>query len=86
MSNYNITISPTDGALDFIIDKGYDPHFGARPLRRAIENYIEDPLAEELLQGKFVNGASINVAVAEGKLTFEEVRPPEPALSGESGN
>ena len=85
LSNYNITISLDDKALDYIIDKGYDPHFGARPLRRAIENQVEDPLAEELLQGKFVNGATIAVTVEEGELSFEEVHPPEPALSGESG-
>ncbi|MEE9514781.1 MAG: ATP-dependent Clp protease ATP-binding subunit, partial [Candidatus Brocadiales bacterium] len=85
LSNYNITISLDNETLDYIIEKGYDPHFGARPLRRAIENHIEDPLAEELLQGKFVNGATIAVTVEEGKLSFEEVHPPEPALSGESG-
>lgn len=85
LSNYNITISLNEEALDYIIEKGYDPQFGARPLRRAIENDIEDPLAEELLQGKFINGASIDVKVVEGKLAFEEVHPPEPALSGESG-
>ncbi|MEE9583872.1 MAG: ATP-dependent Clp protease ATP-binding subunit, partial [Candidatus Brocadiales bacterium] len=54
LSNYNITISLSDEALDFIIQKGYNPLFGARPLRRAIENHIEDPLAEDLLQGRFV--------------------------------
>ncbi|MCQ4574021.1 MAG: ATP-dependent Clp protease ATP-binding subunit [Candidatus Brocadiales bacterium] len=85
LSNYNITISLDDKALDYIIDKGYDPHFGARPLRRAIENQVEDPMAEELLQGKFVNGATIAVTVEDGELSFEEVHPPEPALSGESG-
>lgn len=85
LSNYNITISLDDEALDFIIEKGFDPHFGARPLRRAIENHIEDPLAEELLQGKFINGAAIKITVDQGKLMFEDVRSPEPALSGESG-
>jgi len=85
LSNYNITISLDDETLDFIIEKGFDPHFGARPLRRAIENHIEDPLAEELLRGRFVNGATIKVTVYQGKLMFEDVRSPEPALSGESG-
>src|SRR3990167_3713123 len=85
LSNYNITISLDDETLDFIIEKGFDPHFGARPLRRAIENHIEAPLAEELLRGRFVNGATIKVTVYQGKLMFEDVRSPEPALSGESG-
>ena len=83
LSNYNIKLSLTEEALDFVISKGYDPHFGARPLRRAIENLVEDPLAEELLQGRFIHGATIKVKVEDGKLTFEEIETPaEPALSG----
>jgi ATP-dependent Clp protease ATP-binding subunit ClpC len=83
LSNYNIKLSLTEEALDFVIQKGYDPHFGARPLRRAIENLVEDPLAEELLQGRFIHGATIRVKVEDGKLAFEEIETPaEPALSG----
>ncbi|HHT9152669.1 MAG TPA: AAA family ATPase, partial [Candidatus Hypogeohydataceae bacterium YC40] len=83
LSNYNITLNLTEEALDHIIKKGYDPTFGARPLRRAIESLIEDPLAEELLQGRFAQGANIKVRVEDGKLVFEEEKAPaEPALSG----
>lgn len=83
LSNYNIKLSLTEEALNFVIQKGYDPHFGARPLRRAIENLVEDPLAEELLQGRFIHGATIRVKVEDGKLAFEEIETPaEPALSG----
>ena len=53
LDNYNISITLTDEVLDFLIEKGYDQNFGARPLRRAIENYLEDPLSEEILQGRF---------------------------------
>lgn len=42
-----------DTARNFIADKGFDPKFGARPLRRAIQHYVEDPLAEEILRGSF---------------------------------
>ena len=53
LENYNISITLTDEVLDFLIEKGYNQNFGARPLRRAIENYLEDPLSEEILQGRF---------------------------------
>ena len=46
-------------AKDFIVDKGFDPKYGARPLRRAIQKYIEDPLAEEILKGSFKEGTKI---------------------------
>jgi ATP-dependent Clp protease ATP-binding subunit ClpC len=52
-------------AKDFLIDKGYNPDFGARPLRRAISTYIEDPLAESLLSGEFKGGQMINVTRKE---------------------
>ena len=76
--NIELEISPE--AKGFLIDKGYDPTYGARPLRRAIQHYIEDPLAEELLKGKFGKkgekklGAvqKILVALEKGKLTFKE--------------
>ncbi len=56
---YEITL--TDGARDFLVDKGYDPKFGARPLRRAIQKYVEDPLAEELLGATHKEGATIKI-------------------------
>jgi ATP-dependent Clp protease ATP-binding subunit ClpC len=66
-----------DGAAkDFLIDKGYNPDFGARPLRRALGQYIEDPLAENLLMGEFKSGDEIQVTRDEGKdhLTFKSVK------------
>ncbi|MFM1823569.1 MAG: hypothetical protein RI967_1835 [Planctomycetota bacterium] len=63
-------------AKDFLIDKGYNPDFGARPLRRALGQYIEDPLAENLLMGEFKSGDEIKVTRTEGQdhLTFKAVR------------
>jgi ATP-dependent Clp protease ATP-binding subunit ClpC len=55
---------------EFLVDKGYDPHFGARPLRRVIEDNIEDTLSEELLRGKFGYGSKIKVEVEGEKLVF----------------
>ena len=55
----------TDQAKEFLIDKGYNPEFGARPLRRAIEHYIEDPLSEAVLGGKFEGKTVIKVDVQD---------------------
>jgi len=65
----------TDAAKEIIIDKGHHPEFGARPLRRAIERYIEDPLSEDLLSGRFAEGAHIVIDGENGELTFREDKP-----------
>jgi ATP-dependent Clp protease ATP-binding subunit ClpC len=51
-----ITFRLTPEATSFLIEKGYDPQYGARPLRRAVERYLEDPMAEEILRGTIKNG------------------------------
>ncbi len=53
LTEHGLKLELTDQAKEFLIDKGYNPEFGARPLRRAIEHYIEDPLSEAVLAGKF---------------------------------
>ena len=62
---YNINIS--DAAKDFIANKGYDEHYGARPLKRAIQKYVEDPLAEEIITAKLQEGDTIKVDLNEDK-------------------
>ena len=67
----------TAEARDFLSTKGFDPAYGARPMRRAVERYLEDPLAESLLRGDVKPGDSVNVvtkADAE-ELTFVSTRP-----------
>ena len=68
-------------ARDFLIEKGYNPDFGARPLRRAISSYVEDPLAENLLMGDFQAGDAIKVTRQEGRdnLEFKAERPAAPS-------
>jgi ATP-dependent Clp protease ATP-binding subunit ClpC len=67
------TIELTDKAKDFVAEKGYDPKYGARPLNRAIQKYIEDPIAEEILKAEVNQGDTIQVDYKEGeeKLTFQ---------------
>jgi ATP-dependent Clp protease ATP-binding subunit ClpC len=71
----NLVLVLTDEAKDLLIDKGYSPEFGARPLRRAIEHLLEDPLSEELLKGAFQGKDTITVRVheveGEKKLLFD---------------
>ena len=66
-----ITIELADKAKQLLVDEGYDPVSGARPLRRAIQRLIEDPLSEGILAGEFKTGQRIMVDVAEGKLRFK---------------
>jgi ATP-dependent Clp protease ATP-binding subunit ClpC len=60
----------TPEATTFLIEKGYDPAYGARPLRRAVERYLEDPMAEEILRGTIKNGDFVVVGENEKALTF----------------
>jgi len=55
-----------------IVKEGYEPKFGARPLRRAVQRFIENPLSNEMLEGKFKAGDEITAKVVEGKLVFEK--------------
>lgn len=61
MSQLNIKIQLMKQAREFLVDKGFDPAFGARPLKRALQKYIEDPIAEEILRNRFGQGSLIKV-------------------------
>ena len=71
------TVDITKGAKEFITDKGYDPKYGARPLKRAIQKYVEDPLAEELLENKKEEGSSIKIKMNKSRdgLEFDWTKP-----------
>src|SRR6266403_1077288 len=62
-------------AVEFLIDKGYDPIYGARPMRRAVEKYLEDPLAEEFLRGNLKQGDTLEVHAAGEQLAFKVDQP-----------
>ncbi|AJR07593.1 ATP-dependent chaperone ClpB [Photobacterium gaetbulicola] len=61
-----------DSALDLIAEAGFDPVFGARPLKRAIQQYIENPLAQDILSGKFVTGKPINIVATDGQIEAKQ--------------
>jgi ATP-dependent Clp protease ATP-binding subunit ClpC len=66
-----LTLKLNDDAVEFMVDHGYDEKFGARPLRRAIQRYLEDPLSEKILTSEFSPGDEIQVSVAEDRQSLE---------------
>ncbi len=75
LNEHNITVELTDAARGWLAKEGYDPNFGARPLRRAIQKYVESPLSVELLGGKFKDGATVIIDVQDNKITFATSEP-----------
>ena len=68
-----IKLEFTDSARSQIMDEGYDPVFGARPLKRTIQQRLENPLASELLAGKFADGDTIKIGADAHKFKFDKV-------------
>jgi ATP-dependent Clp protease ATP-binding subunit ClpB len=64
-----------DGALDALAAEGYDPQFGARPLKRTIQRRLQNPLAMKLLEGAFKAGDAVEVAVENGEFKFRALKP-----------
>ncbi|HET8629910.1 MAG TPA: ATP-dependent Clp protease ATP-binding subunit [Thermomicrobiales bacterium] len=73
LGEQEITLEITDEAKDALAEQGYDHTYGARPLRRLIQNVIEDPLAEGLLDGRFHPGHTVRVTVEDGEIKLTEV-------------
>jgi ATP-dependent Clp protease ATP-binding subunit ClpC len=97
MAERELQLELSEGAKDMLVDKGWDPAMGARPLRRAIQHYVEDPLADFVLRSQVPEGSTVKVEAPEGqtddsgepevKLTVIEPAPkPTPvAVGAESG-
>jgi len=85
LASQEMSFVVTEQAMDYVATVGYDTNFGARPLGRAIQNEIADPLAEMLLLATFTAGDTVKIDAVEGKLTItkgepvpDETRKPEP--------
>jgi len=74
-----MSLTVTPAARELLATEGYDPQYGARPLRRAIQRLVEDPLSDDMLRGKFAAGDEIVLDVREGIVVFEKRREPVPA-------
>lgn len=82
LAEREIEFTLTDAAKALLIDKGFDEKYGARPLRRAIEKYLEDPLAEEILSGSIKVGEPMLIDCEDGKLVFRQKDLTSPANGG----
>jgi ATP-dependent Clp protease ATP-binding subunit ClpC len=79
-----ITLELDETARDFLAEKGHDPAYGARPMRRAVERYLEDPMAEEILRGNIKAGDTAKVVAEDGKLSFKVADSAKPKAAKES--
>lgn len=79
----DINLVLDDKARDFLVKKGHDPEYGARPMRRAVERFMEDPLAEEILRDKLTEGQPIQVSADKDKLTFTQKTAAETAVASD---
>ena len=72
LEDRRIKLDFDQSAVDFLSEKGYDPAFGARPVKRAIQTYVENPLAKEILSGKFAEGTAIKASASGDAITFSQ--------------
>ncbi len=72
LADRDIALKLSDAALSNLADAGFDPVYGARPLKRAIQRYIENPLAQQILKGEFAEGDTIEVDFRDGEMCFEK--------------
>jgi ATP-dependent Clp protease ATP-binding subunit ClpB len=73
LADRKIEVVLDDPARDWLAEKGYDPSYGARPLKRVVQKYVQDPLAEKLLMGEVGDGAHVNVSAGSDRLVFSVV-------------
>lgn len=85
LEEHHLELEVTTEAIDAIAEQGFDPTYGARPLKRIIQQKIQNPLSVELLKRDFPEGSKIRVDYIDGEFTFERVEQPEPATSGAGG-
>ncbi len=74
LDDKQMSLKLSDEAIQWLANKGYDPAYGARPLKRVIQKFVQDPLAEKFLAGEVKDGDSITVGVADGELQFSSVK------------
>ena len=79
LADQKITLKMSEAAVDHVAEEGYDPTYGARPLKRAIQRELENPLATLILEETFSEGSTVKIGMSKGELTFKMIPPkPEP--------
>ncbi len=81
LAERKLSLELTDAARDVLAEAGWDPTYGARPLKRALQRLVENPLAQRLLEGEFAEGDTIRVDAQDGELVFERAEAPTPAAA-----
>jgi ATP-dependent Clp protease ATP-binding subunit ClpB len=77
LAEHKIALDVSDEVKRYLADEGYDPVYGARPLKRAIQRDIQDPLATEMLEGRFGDGDTVKAELRDGRIVFERESVPE---------
>jgi len=70
LTKLNLKLTLSDTAMNMLVDRGYDPVFGARPLKRIIQQLLENPLSQKILAGEFLSGSTIHGDVKDGQIVF----------------
>jgi ATP-dependent Clp protease ATP-binding subunit ClpB len=81
LAERKLELDVTDAAKELVAEEGWDPAYGARPLKRAIQRLLENPLARELLEGRFADGDTVRVDARDGELVFERAGVGAPAVA-----
>jgi ATP-dependent Clp protease ATP-binding subunit ClpB len=81
LAERKLSLELTDAAKEVLAEAGWDPAYGARPLKRALQRLVENPLAQRLLEGEFAEGDTIRVDAQDGELVFERAAAAEPAAA-----
>ena len=84
LKEYNLSLKYTDEVKDFLINKGYDQMYGARPLKRAVQKFIEDPLAEKMLKGEISSKDTAEISVENDELKFASISSKKTKGTGRS--
>ncbi|MFC2018863.1 ATP-dependent Clp protease ATP-binding subunit [Chloroflexota bacterium] len=79
LAEHELNLKITEKAKSWLVKKGYDPLYGARPLKRAIERYVENPMSTKLIRKEFAEGATIKIDLVKDKLTFNAKKATKPA-------
>ena len=81
LAERRLTLELTEEAKEAIAEAGWDPAYGARPLKRALQRLVENPLALRLLEGEFAEGDTVRVDTRDGELVFERTGAPAPTAA-----
>jgi ATP-dependent Clp protease ATP-binding subunit ClpB len=81
LAGRELGLEVTDRARQEIANRGYDPTFGARPLKRVIQNELQNPLASELLKGEYPEGSTVKIDFDDDEFTFESLSNGKPVAS-----